>query len=377
MNEIFKIEHIDPLGQGVSRQDGKILFVSKTLPDEIGQAKVLRQAKGVSFAVLERTEDLQKASPLRQTPDCPHFQQCSGCHFLHTNYLYEIECKKKSFEHQTRILSKHDYRLPVVQVHPANHRLGYRNRIQLHYDLRQRKMGFIDPIHNNIITVDQCQIALPAIREKLRQLYHSHQWEQLLVNHKTKGHIEIAQLEDGQLQLSVNQAYSHGGFQQVNQIENEKLLTLIAQKAKQTGDGAIIDLFGGKGNLSKRLAPRNTLVIDSSNYTQADMQAHQSYFKQDLYGDHVLQQLEKAVVARCGQSIDLLLIDPPRSGFKELAEFAKRCSPKWIFYVSCNLSSQIRDLAPLGRDYEIQEMHLFDFFPSTYHFETLMILCKK
>lgn len=50
MKTNFKIEHIDPLGQGVSRLNDQVTFIGKTLPEETGQAKVIRRAKGVQFA---------------------------------------------------------------------------------------------------------------------------------------------------------------------------------------------------------------------------------------------------------------------------------------------------------------------------------------
>ena len=40
----FEIDHIDPLGQGVSRKAGKVTFVAGTLPGETGTATVYRRA---------------------------------------------------------------------------------------------------------------------------------------------------------------------------------------------------------------------------------------------------------------------------------------------------------------------------------------------
>ncbi len=373
MKDIFVIEHIDPLGQGVSRLDGKVTFIAKTLPDEKGQAKILRAAKGVRFAVLENEKDLTAVSPLRHPSPCPHFSQCNGCHFLHTNYSFELDCKKKSFLHQSRILEKNGGILPELTLHPANRRLGYRNRIQLHYDLRLRQIGFIDTVYNTILSVPSCKIPLPAIQKKLTELYQNGEWEKLLAGEKTQGHLELFLRQNGEVEIAINRPYSHGGFQQVNSEENDKLLHLIEQLAQQVPEGDIIDLFGGKGNLSMKLAPRSTVVIDSSPYSLSDMASHQRYQQLNLYGADALAQLERIVP----QKPELLIIDPPRSGFKELSALCDAIEPKCIFYVSCNLSSQLRDLAPLMKSYDISQIHLFDFFPSTYHFESLIVLSKK
>ncbi len=62
----FQIEHIDPLGQGVSKgatADDKITFIKKTLPGESGTAEVFSEKKGVRFARL-----LELKSPLSRAP---------------------------------------------------------------------------------------------------------------------------------------------------------------------------------------------------------------------------------------------------------------------------------------------------------------------
>jgi len=79
----FPIEHIDPLGQGVSRQEGVVTFIKKTLPGEIVNAAVFSQKKGVQFAEVclhvglgtflpvktERVEDHTMHSEWVEVPD--------------------------------------------------------------------------------------------------------------------------------------------------------------------------------------------------------------------------------------------------------------------------------------------------------------------
>ncbi|MEK6624793.1 MAG: hypothetical protein AABY86_07485, partial [Bdellovibrionota bacterium] len=86
----FKIVHMDGLGQGVSKILDKPTFVSKTLPDEQGLAVLTGQRKKVAFAHLASPSDLDTPSPSRIHPACPHFDQCPGCHYLHTTYPMEL-----------------------------------------------------------------------------------------------------------------------------------------------------------------------------------------------------------------------------------------------------------------------------------------------
>ena len=73
---------------------------------------------------------------------------------------------------------------------------------------------------------------------------------------------------------------------------------------------------------------------------------------------------------------DLVILDPPRTGaggavIRSLVELgAER-----IRYVSCDPATLARDLAPLVRaGYRIEEAHMFDLFPETYHIESVMLL---
>jgi 23S rRNA (uracil1939-C5)-methyltransferase len=48
-----------------------------------------------------------------------------------------------------------------------------------------------------------------------------------------------------------------------------------------------------------------------------------------------------------------------------------------VRYVSCDPATLARDLAPLlTAGYRIEEAHLFDMFPQTFHIETVMLLTR-
>ena len=72
----FIIDHIDPLGQGVFKEDEKIYFIPKTLPGESGTFEVKKSSKGVHFGQLK---DLSKTSPDRIQAECKFFEKCGGC----------------------------------------------------------------------------------------------------------------------------------------------------------------------------------------------------------------------------------------------------------------------------------------------------------
>ena len=105
-NHKFKIQHIDPLGQGVSKYDEEVFFVRNTLEGEKGTAEVDGEKKGLYFGRLSDPKLLTEISEMRINPICPHFFNCNGCHFLHTSYENEIEIKKKNLIRNIQIYDR-------------------------------------------------------------------------------------------------------------------------------------------------------------------------------------------------------------------------------------------------------------------------------
>lgn len=91
----FIIDHIDPFGQGVFKSEQDIYFIPKTLPEETGTFQVLKKRKGVHFCELLK---LEKTSSKRVPAECVHYEECNGCHYLHTDYDSELEFKKASLQ---------------------------------------------------------------------------------------------------------------------------------------------------------------------------------------------------------------------------------------------------------------------------------------
>jgi 23S rRNA (uracil1939-C5)-methyltransferase len=371
LQDKFEIDHIDPLGQGVSKQSDKVCFVRKTLPGETGTTKILKKSKGVTFA---DPESFDHISPLRIQAQCPHYEQCPSCHFLHTSWDNETSIKKLTLENEIQKRLKNSPLLnngmPPVQILKDNSRDAYRNRIQLHYDLKKKQLGHIDALHKKIVDVPDCRLPTAAIQTKLKELYKSSNWtEWIPKNSPPKGHVELIEKASG-VEVVWNSRYSDGGFTQVNQAMNDSLVALVTeiiQKVKP--ENGIWDLFGGNGNLTRGAQKIPTLIVDSFQKNPGIRGQH-NYIEADLYSSHIIEGLREL----SSFSPDLLLIDPPRSGFKQLNNFLNELKPKNCIYVSCHQGTQLRDLHKIEQNYTLKEVHLVELFPSTYHFETVFHL---
>lgn len=80
----------------------------------------------------------------------------------------------------------------------------------------------------------------------------------------------------------------------------------------------------------------------------------------------------------CITSDKFIIFDPPRAGLATtLIKKILSVLPSRIIYLSCNLSTQARDIEKLSRNYSISFIKLFNFFPRTPHIEGLCVLNKR
>jgi len=77
------------------------------------------------------------------------------------------------------------------------------------------------------------------------------------------------------------------------------------------------------------------------------------------------------------ENFQVILCNPPRRGLGEkLTKTIVDLRPKYIIYSSCNVQTLAFDSNILLKEYEIESARIFDMFPYSKHFETLMIFKK-
>jgi 23S rRNA (uracil1939-C5)-methyltransferase len=357
----FKILSMDSLGQGVSKETDKITFIAKTLPGDAGVASILSERKGVCFAKLQK---LEQPSPLRIEPICPHFSSCPSCHYLHTSYEQELEFKKQNL---TKLFFKIPH--PEIQLTPAVRRTHYRNRIQLHYNQNKKQIGMMDTKDHSIAPIPNCLIGREAISEILNKMYQDNSWLNLAKHEPIQGHVEIYEL-NGEIGVSWNKPYAQGGFTQVFDEMNQLLRKKLTLWSEKIPAFELLDIFAGNGNLSEKINYSSRLCVDIY-----DRLPEGSFLSQDLYADQALKNVKKKLHGQ-GLKPSVIVLDPPRSGLKNLEEWLEEFKPKYVAYVSCDPHTMVRDIMPL-KNYDVAELHLIDFFPSTFHFETVAFLERK
>lgn len=354
----FIIDHIDPLGQGVCKKDDKVYFIPKTLPNETGTAKIIKSKKGVHFAELENIDVVSEA---REEATCGHYNQCHACHYQHCSYEKEIQFKTQSFSRMLRFLNFED----CPKVIKSDERFHYRNRVQLHYNLKSQKIGFLNA-KNQITEVPNCIIAKSTVQKEIKNLYLDKNWLKLAPKNKNLGHVEIYD-HQGTVQLTWNEKYAKGGFTQVNQSMNLKLNSLVSTLISSSPNQTIFDLFGGNGNLSKSLEGNKYILDFYKSPTK-----NPNFFHCDLFDENSISSFRSQTNI---DQADWFIVDPPRKGFGLLNQWCQEYKPEKIVYVSCHPQTMIRDLKNLT-GHKIKAAYMLDLFPATYHFEACVIAEK-
>jgi 23S rRNA (uracil1939-C5)-methyltransferase len=163
---------------------------------------------------------------------------------------------------------------------------------------------------------------------------------------------------------------SRGGFFQVNRHMIDPLLDLVTHG--KSGDLAW-DLYAGVGLFSRALAGNFNEVVAVEAAAEDLMRSFRGEGRRAVAAT-TLDFLRQAVLQR--ERPDLVVMDPPRAGVgAEVCTLLTRVRPKEIVYVSCDPVTLGRDLRVMvDSGYKLDELHMMDMFPQTFHQETVAVM---
>lgn len=170
-------------------------------------------------------------------------------------------------------------------------------------------------------------------------------------------------------------------FYQVNPVQTEKLYGKAMEYVALTGKETVLDAYCGTGTIGLIASGHAGRVIgvelNGDAVRDARMNAKQNQVKniefyQNDAGKLLLQMAEQ------GEKLDVLFMDPPRSGSsREFLDAAVRIRPGKIVYISCNPETLVRDLKILtGQGYRVERSAAVDMFPFTEGIESVSLLVK-
>jgi 23S rRNA (uracil1939-C5)-methyltransferase len=162
------------------------------------------------------------------------------------------------------------------------------------------------------------------------------------------------------------------------QINHELLAPLIAEAVGEDRGRIAIDLYCGVGLFTLPLARRYEEVIAVETNELATKFARRNLDSAGLENTEVvsLDVAEWLQSYRSFEPIDVLLLDPPRTGAEnKVIAGIIGLRPDRIVYVSCDPATLARDLKKLmAEGYSLDKIKALDMFPQTHHVETVVHL---
>lgn len=391
-----KIIRMDDFGRGICYVDDKITFVPNSLVGDILEIEILKESKKYNIGKIKRViESKELVSP------CKISNICGGCSLLKMDYPSTLEFKKSKLENLFKKFGHLDLNIPVVA---SPEELNYRNKITLH--IKDGVVGLYKNESQEVIKIDECLLVPFKVNEFIRLIpkfkikngeivIRTNFNMEILVNFITEDILEIPSLTDfkiaGILQNGkvlrgddfliekINNMYfkvSYDAFFQINLGVTEKLFNLLLEIAPKEGN--VLDLFCGTGTLGQVIAPYSKKVYGIEINRNATINATFNAKINGLSNCYYLCGDANELISKIDDKIDLVVVDPPRSGMSKTGVgLLRSVGASKIIYVACDPVTLIRDINLLSDDYEVKTVIGLDMFPFTYHIETLCVLEKK
>jgi 23S rRNA (uracil1939-C5)-methyltransferase len=177
-------------------------------------------------------------------------------------------------------------------------------------------------------------------------------------------------------------AISAKSFYQTNSEQAYELYKITRDLAALKPEDVVYDLYTGTGTIANFVARQCKKVVGIEYVEAAVADAFKNselngikntFFKagdmKDVFTEAFVQQHGKP---------DVIITDPPRAGMApEVINVILKLKPRRVVYVSCNPSTQARDLALMEDSYAIARVQPVDMFPQTAHVENVVLLNLK
>lgn len=368
------IEKLDHYGRGITKINNKICFVENALTKEIVDIKIVKETKKYFLAT---TTKIIKPSKDRIIPNCPHYQECGGCHLDHMSFSLENAWKEEKIK---EIMTKFA-KLPPTKIKTivSDNPYHYRNKITLHQ--QDQKIGLYQKNTHKIISIKSCYLIDTKLNERIKNIKPSKEPEIILrLGNKTNDILISTTDKKAIFSYIKDKKYqvSSQSFFQVNATITEKLYDEIKEIIQKKKSKNILDLYCGTGTIGIYISDMvdNVLGIESCKEAIEDAKRNKK-INNATNCNYKLGKVEN-LTKEITDLYDTAIIDPPRSGLdKKVIEKLLEIKPKTLIYVSCDPITLARDLNLLKDAYETSSIRPYNMFPRTYHVECVSVLCRK
>lgn len=371
-------------GDAVARYEGLAVFIPLAVPGERLRVRIVERKKSFARAVIER---VLEPSPSGREPPCEYFGDCGGCQLQHLTYEAQLKAKVGFVRDALERIGRIDWPHQIRILHGAE--FGYRGRAQIKIDNKAGRIGFNRAFSNVVCDITSCPILSPELNEALQSLRAAasetddSQVEMAASESAVSFEPAFAGLPGGALRRTVRGAvynFSPSTFFQANPA---LLGELIDEAVGEVSGELAIDLYAGVGLFTLQLARRFNRVIgvdsdrEAAKFALENLSANR-VTNVEFHANDAEDWLKKSINEGPGNSPDLILLDPPRSGAPAATPLVAVLKPSRIVYVSCDPTTLARDLRSLvDAGYVLSRIAAIDLFPQTYHIETVAGLERR
>lgn len=424
-------------GEGIGYIDRLPVFVPGALLNEEAEIKVIERTQRYARAKVEK---IIKRSDKRVRPACGIQHRCGACPYMVCADEEQLRFKRDNLRQSLIKYAQIDPKL-ISEVRPSPAKLHYRNQFKLPLSMQEGELvnGMYMPNSNIFVPMETCLIheeGLEALRKAILAVLNRHgirayDWHQKrglrhLVVRGFEGRYQCTlvtgeeqlpqELIDDLLQLeglvslwqSIQTAkktpdifgpkmillggqrsltmHLHGlripisprSFFQLNTAQAANLYACIDAMV-EPGCKRIVEAYSGIGGISMYLKDKAEEVIGIEIIKDAVLDARKAAERNGIHNVEFIcaDAADKLTYLSKKKNIDVLVVDPPRSGLDDLMlETMLRSRITKIIYVSCNPSTLAKNLAVLSERYEVRQIVPFDMFPHTANLETVVLLSK-
>lgn len=408
-------------GEGVVETSQGVYFVRGVIAGETVLLRPIDKPGRMKRGLLVR---ISGPSSSRIEPPCVHAARCGGCPIMHMDLQAQRALKVRFLSdalHKAGV--SRDLTIDVVN---ADLTLGYRRRARMAFRVgKPTALGFRRERTHEVVDIDRCIVLLPVLDAALTVLRTT-----LLPLLTGEGELGLALGEKGGavLVLRSNDAQARGvyaacedlvrtgalegvaitaggatvpaligdptecalgadgqplrgtvgGFSQAHADINRALTERVLALAEPT-DMRVLELYAGHGNFSVMLAARAQSLVA----VEQDGPALKAC-RANLDARGLKAKLIEGDAARHVGSgpIDVVVLDPPRTGAPGVLKALCARKPKRIVYVSCDPATLSRDLSELAGDahgarYQVDHAACFEMFPQTADLESVVRLVRR
>ncbi len=428
------IESVSHDGKGVCHVDDLTVFVDGALEGEELTFIYTNKRKNIAEA---KVHEIIKASPHRVEPECIHFDICGGCSLQHLEETQQIVLKQDLLLENLKRIGKTEPESILEPLTGPHFAYRKKSRLGARFVIKKDKMlvGFREKHSNFLAELETCKVLhhdiglhlrdwadlllTLSIYQKIPQIEVAYGDEHgaFIIRHLEPFNdedkqklIDFAHKMDIQIYLqpkgpdsitrlapddehfkplsyslpdyNIVHEFQPTDFTQVNSEINRKMINLALELLDPKPDDNVLDLFCGIGNFTLPLARKVKHVTGVEGSSDLVIRAKENALKNgienaDFFAADLFEAFSGMKWAK--QKYDRILLDPARSGAKEIAEYIPNFGAHMIVYVSCNPSTLARDTEILVHQhgYKLIKAGVMDMFPHTAHLESIALFSLK